>query len=171
MTLGIAVDAGQSLELTGDDVTLLAQEIRNPRAGTYRLTARVFADATSPALYEETFLNRFVCRLVLYQYKTPDKNPLERNDKYSWELTPPLPGSVSDNESAGSFRFSGTLDTDKPGTNFDIGNGLGIALLIEPKSAESWQIEEADAPQSIRLVVQQLNIEFQGRKPNEKVKV
>ena len=108
---------------------LLAQEIRNARGGHYTFTIQASGGGTSRELFEGVFLANFTCRLVLFRYADAGKDPTRVAMLASVDFRPAF------GEVAASFEVNRFLGSTVPGANFSIGNGLGVAVVVEKSSA------------------------------------
>ncbi|MBA4062363.1 MAG: DUF1501 domain-containing protein [Isosphaera sp.] len=106
---------------------VLAQEIRNARGGQYTFTVRACGEAASAEEFETGFLAHFACRLVLFRFRDPNKDPRDVEELASAEFRPAFGKD-------GSFRVEKFLGSSAPGANFRIGNGLGVAVVVERKA-------------------------------------
>jgi len=154
----ITVPAGAQL--------LLAQEMRNPRLGTFTFGVHARVRAASEAACER-FLNRFQCRLVLYRYNDVDKNPLRRTEFVSESFVPPF--AAGDQPVFEWFELTQRLDSPAPGQNFPIGNGYGVAILVEHIGGADWQPSPDFA--GISLCIDRVRLDFAQRTINDDVTV
>ncbi len=145
---------------------LLAQEMRNPRLGTFTFGVHACVRAASPADYEE-FLKRFRCRLVLYRYNNLDKNPMQRTDFVSETFAPPV--AADDQPAFNWFEVSKHLDSPGPGQNFPIGNGYGVAVVVEHTSESGWR-PPADI-ERLLLCIDEVRLDFTQRTIKDDVTV
>ena len=112
---------------------ILAQEMRNPRAGRFTFAIEACLHASSRELCD-FFTKQFTCRLTLYRFADADKNPLRRHELGSLTIQPPA--VVGDRLRWTQFELSQILDRyEGPDKNFSIGRGLGVAVEVE-KTAE-----------------------------------
>jgi hypothetical protein len=113
--------------IAGGDRCVLAQEIRNARGGQYTFTVRARGEAASAEEFETGFLAHFACRLVLFRFRDPGKDPRDVEELASAEFRPAFGKD-------GSFTVEKFLGSSAPGVNFRIGNGLGVAVVVERKA-------------------------------------
>jgi hypothetical protein len=104
---------------------LLAQEIRNARGGHYTFTVQASGGGTSREFFERTFLPHFTCRLVLFRFADAAKDPSRATILASSYFRPAF------GDSATTFEVNRFLGSTTPGANFPIGNGLGVAVIVE----------------------------------------
>lgn len=111
---------------------ILAQEIRNARSGHYTFTIRAAGQAATAADFT-TFLQQHTFKLSLFRYSTPAKDATQVQELASERFTPVF-------DSAGKtekFTLSSFLGSTVPGANFSIGNGLGVAVIVERQATAS----------------------------------
>jgi hypothetical protein len=127
--LGLRKGTGaKPVEVANGQRAILAQEIRNPRAGHFTFSVEAcIAAATREA--GELFQKHFTCRLAIYRFAEADKNPLKRHEFGSLVIQPPL--VVGNAPRWVRFEFTQILDGASPGQNFSIGRGLGVAIEVE----------------------------------------
>jgi hypothetical protein len=109
---------------------LLAQEIRSARGGHYTFTVRASGGGVNADFFERVFLANFACRLVLFRFANMGKDPREAQVLASADFRP----TFSDGTTSGTFAVDRFLGSTVPGANFPIGNGLGVAVIIEKTS-------------------------------------
>ena len=151
--LGGSAAATWRLEPGGQAV--LAQQIRDPQAGRFVVTLTAQGDGSSKAFYEEVFQKHFRCRLVLFQFTHPAKNPQQRRELASVEIRPAFRNeSVPQFESFVLDKFLGN-----PGANFSFGLGIGTAVIIERITAGALDLA-AHADAFLRL--DRVDVRFEG---------
>jgi hypothetical protein len=106
---------------------VLAQEIRNARGGQYTFTVEARGEAGSEDEFLNGFLANFTCRLALFRFRDPNKDPREALELAGAEFRPEF-------GKAGRFSLERFLGSRGGGVNFPIGNGLGIAVVVEKKA-------------------------------------
>ena len=124
MSLGSPV---MEVQLVEGERAVLAQEVKNARGGSYRFSVRLSGFAASQAEFERLFDQALSCRLILFRFKNPTKNPFDITELASETIRPTF-GDVSQPK---EFTISKFLGSTIPGTNFAIGNGLGVGLILE----------------------------------------
>jgi hypothetical protein len=145
---------------------LLAQEMRNPRLGNFKFTINATVEATSKEIFETLFLKNFTCKLVIYRYNELTKNPQQRTDFIVQEFTPAF--SPLGKPTFKPFEVAKLLDSTKPGSNFPIGKGYGVAVIVEKTSSGTLELA---ADQTAFLSINAVELEFNSRTINDKVKV
>ncbi len=80
------------------------------------------------AFFEQLFLPHFTCRLVLFRFADVNKDAARATVLASADFRPGL-GAVPS-----PFTVERFLGSTQPGANFAIGNGLGVAIIIEKTS-------------------------------------
>ena len=69
------------------------------------------------------------------------------------------------------FTFEKLLDSNKPGSNFSTGLGLGVAVVVERASSGKLELPAGDMPQRAFLRIDNAEVEFTSRTINDEVKV
>lgn len=155
--MGYRLDGGAvALE---ESRAILAQEIRNARGGRYvfRITAAGFASSAEE--FEKVFLANVRCRLVLFRFKNMNKDPREATELASVEFRP----SFLQTETFEVDRFLGST---VPGANFAIGNGLGVAVVLEKKTpGKTTSVGRAG------VRIEGISLDFSPRQRDESVTV
>ncbi len=146
---------------------LLAQEMRNPRAGTFRLTIRACVSAPSEELYQEHFADHFTCRMVMFRFADGDKNPTKRHELATLEFVPQYGGNGK--LAFTEFQQTSRLDSPAPGVNFSIGRGLGVAIVVE-KTSPGELANPAKSPQ-VALCIDRAELRFFSRIIDDEVTV
>lgn len=158
-----AASSNPTIDIGKGKIALLAQEVRSPFAGTYRLLVSLRGAASSADEFAR-MARLFQYRLQLFQFTDASKSITHRKELASLEFAP------SYQQGAGPFQLF-TLEKEfvnpTPGGNFSFGLGLGIAVIVEridggpiPLPKASWAIE-----------VGQVQLEFRGKSRNEQVTV
>lgn len=130
--LQIGLDAGTAIIEAGARA-IVAQEIRNARGGNYTFTIKAEGEAANADEFEKSFLANFTCRLLLFRFRDIDKDPRTVEVLASAEFRPAF-GKVE------TFKVDRFLGSRSPGVNFPIGNGLGVAVVVEKKSTGSTRL-------------------------------
>jgi len=165
--IGVGTNGGAAtVRVARGERAILAQEMRNPRAGRFTFTVEACIAGRSRAACE-LFQKNFACRLVIYRFTTPDKNPLQRQEFGSLAIDPPL--VVGDAPACSTFEFSRVLDGAGPGQNFSIGLGLGVSIEVEKTSEGTWEVSGAQAPAPAALYIAAARLTFASRTINDKV--
>jgi hypothetical protein len=141
---------------------LLAQEVRNARGGHYTFKVRVTGEG-APDEYHQTFLPNFTCRLLLFRFRDTGKDTRNVEELASAEFRPAF-GKTD------TFQVDRFLGSTVPGANFPIGNGLGVALVVEKKTPGRVTIPE-DAPRRAALRIHSATLDFSPRARDESVTV
>jgi hypothetical protein len=157
-----------AIEIAAGQAALLAQEVRSPFAGKFRLSLRCCGGGTSQELYEEVLLKQFICRLMFYQYTKASKNPLERKELASLTVQP----KFRDRESTDweTFVLEKTFENPNPGQNFSFGLGMGVGLILEKSSPGPLRLVPG-AEGFCWIRVQAIELEFAGKPIKEEVTV
>lgn len=141
---------------------LLAQEVRSPFAGTYRVRLRARGECAAAETFQREFLNEFQCRIEFFQFSHQDKSPANRKPLAIQDFVPVLSRDVWQ-----TIEFTHTFENPRPGANFSFGLGLGVAIVVE-QAAKTKQLQGSDRAV---LVVDSVELEFIGKERNAKVQV
>ncbi len=161
VALGFGLSAGVPLPTIAQGTrALLAQEIRNARGGHYSFTVEASGGGTSRESFERDFLPNFTCRLVLYRYANASKDPRQATVLAAADFRPTF------GDQATTFEVNRFLGSTQPGANFPIGNGLGVAVVVEKTSPGSL----ASAGVAF-LRVHSVTVEFNPRPRDDSVTV
>jgi hypothetical protein len=143
---------------------LLTQEVRNPRAGTYTISAHVCAGGT-PAEFAVLRQN-FGCRMVLFGYRDLGKNLLNGMREY---VSVPINVAMERNDGPGWQKVTLTraLRSQDAGAS-EIEMGVGLAILLERTTPGDLVI-----PSGFRayLAIDEVEISFTPRPRNDDVTV
>jgi hypothetical protein len=142
---------------------ILAQEIRNARGGHYTFTVRASAGGTSANYFERVFLANFTCRLLLFRFANTAKDARDAQVLTSTTFRPRFGEEAA-------FTVDSFLGSTIPGANFSIGNGLGVAVVVEKTSPGTLQLSER-GPQQAFVRIHSVSLEFQPRVRDESVTV
>src|SRR5205823_3539791 len=116
---GVQIEAGTRC--------VLAQEIRNARGGQYTFGVEATGEASSEDEFVNGLLANFTCRLMLFRFRDPNKDPREAVELGAREFRPEY-------GKARRFSLHRFLGSRGGGANFSIGNGLGVAVVVEKKT-------------------------------------
>jgi hypothetical protein len=126
-------------ELTAGQQIVLAQEIKSARGGQYTFTVRAAGGGSSAEAFARWFQGPLVCRLVLFRFANTNKSALEIEELAAMPFQPTF---LDQGDQPGEFMLSRFLGSTTPGTNFPIGNGLGVAVVVESKSPRATVPDE-----------------------------
>ncbi|MBM4073116.1 MAG: DUF1501 domain-containing protein [Planctomycetes bacterium] len=140
---------------------ILSQEIRNARGGHYTFTVRASAAGASREAFEQIF-GQLGCRLVLFRFADTRKDPRQMQMLASAAFRPAFGAA------AASFSVDRFLGSTVPGANFSIGNGLGVAVVVEKASPGPLRL---DGSPRANLHIHSVTLEFQARPRDESVTV
>lgn len=153
---GVILGADAATTITQGSKAMLAQEIRNARGGHYTFTARVSGGGASREEFD-LFIAHLGCRLVLFRYADTRKDPRQMQVLASATFRPTF--------GEATFSVDRFLGSTVPGANFSIGNGLGVAIVVE-KNTPGQLLRP---PASLRI--HSVTLEFQARPRDESVTV
>ncbi|HEV3081437.1 MAG TPA: DUF1501 domain-containing protein [Gemmataceae bacterium] len=120
-------DAQAGLRIEAGTRCVLAQEIRNARGGQYTFALEALGEASSEDEFVNGFLANFTCRLMLFRFRNTNKDPREAIELAAREFRPEF-------GKAARFSLDRFLGSRGGGANFPIGNGLGVAVVVEKKT-------------------------------------
>ena len=146
---------------------VLAQEVRSPFAGTYKLTVQVRGEGATADEFEKLFKRNFSCRLELFQFTEKSKNAAGRKKLADAQFQPAF---VTGEGSWQTVELTKEFVNPKPGSNFSFGLGLGVALTVEKTSGDALELPAGRIPVAC-LRLHDVRLEFIGKERNEKVKV
>ncbi len=142
---------------------VLAQEIRSARGGHYSMTVKVTGVGSSADEFDKTFLANMNCRLVLFRFQNINKDPHTVSELASAEFRP----SFGKTE---TFKLDRFLGSTVGGSNFAIGNGLGVAIVVEKKTSGPLTLPKSESHRAA-LRIESVSLEFNPRKRDESVTV
>jgi hypothetical protein len=145
---------------------LLAQEIRNFRAGHYTFTIHACGGGTSKQVFDDLFRKHFSCQLMIYRHTEATKNPLKMKPEVSVTFQPEFSADASPKMQ--KFELARLLDSRTPGVNFTVGLGFGAAVLVEKTSPGNLEL-----PSGSRVFIRVDDVEliFNPRVRNDDVQV
>ncbi len=142
---------------------LLTQTLRNPRAGTYTITAYVCGGGV--AADYRAFLDQFRCRLVLFGYRDLSKDPtVGRREFDSVVFTPAFADKPGGYQKVTLTRKLRSQD----GGASEIEMGVGVAILVEKKTPGGFAVV---AGRRAFLRVDDMTCDFVPRPRNDDVTV
>lgn len=160
--IGMTASDDRSILLPANSRAVLAQEIRSARGGHYEFKVQVSGYGSSREAFQRLLRSACVCRLVLLRYANQNKSPLEAMTLGSAEFHP----EQCDFEHPRTFSVSQFLGSTVPGANFSIGNGLGVAVDVQCRSAI-----ELDRGQYAGLRIHEVQLTFDPRQRDDSVVV
>lgn len=161
-TVLIGCDADQAIEISPDAKAFLAQEVRSPFAGRYKLVARVRGVAASKEQFD-LFRKHFACKLSFFQFTDSAKSPLDRRELATVTFSP-----VWKADSFDEFELTKVFTNPTPGGNFSFGLGMGVALTVERATAEPVSFAGSDR---VGIEIDAITLEFAGKERIENVTV
>lgn len=151
----LGASAATSWCLEPGSQAMLAQQIRDPQTGRFVVTLTAHGDGSSPAFYEGVFQKHFRCKLVIFQFTHPGKNPQQHKELASVEIR------AEYRPTAGSNLPTFVLDKflGNPGANFSFGLGIGTAVLVDRRTPGALDLpDHAEA----YLRVHRIDVTFEG---------
>lgn len=140
---------------------ILAQEVRSPFPGTYRIKVELLADGDAQS-FTDLFDNQLTCHLVYFQFTKQDKQINGRKVMAEQQIKPTLVGGA--NRTLQAFEFTKQFVNPTPGSNFSFGLGLGVGLEIRNTSGRVLSVSK-----QVALRVTRYELEFLGKERNKDV--
>jgi hypothetical protein len=119
---------------------------------------------TSREVFESAFLAHFTCRLLLFRYADASKDPSRVTVLASADFRPAF------GDAAAPYEVNRFLGSTQPGANFPIGNGLGVAVVVEKSTPGTLALPGAGPFQAF-LRVHGVSLEFNPRARDDSVTV
>jgi hypothetical protein len=165
VVLGIGLGGGTGVPAMEQGArALLAQEIRSARGGHYTFTVRASGGGLSADDFEQMFLANFACRLLLFRFTDTSKDPRRVTVLASADFRPVF----GDGKKVGTYTIDRFLGSTVPGANFAIGNGLGVAVVVEKTSPDTLTLSGQGLHQAF-LRVHSVSLEFSPRPRDDSV--
>lgn len=163
MGFGLANGAA-AVSIAQGNRALLAQEIRSARGGHYTFTVQASGGGTSAEFFERTYLANFTGRLILFRFANARKDPNEVTVLASADFRPAF------GDRAQAYSVDRFLGSTQPGANFPIGNGLGVAVIVEKTTPGTLQLAGRDSPHAF-LRIHSVSLDFNPRPRDDSVTV
>jgi hypothetical protein len=169
LAIGFNLGGGKTaLSIPTGTRAFVAQEVRSPFAGVYRLTAQVCADVASVEFNETVFQPNFTCRLVFFEFTATHKKATDRKELASVAFSPKLVDPES--PAVAQFELTKRFANPNPGGNFSFGLGLGIAVMVEKTSQGTLELAAGQQQQAM-IRIESVQLEFVGKEVNDDVTV
>ena len=144
----VALGLGPAGTIAAGARAILAQEIRSARGGEYTFTVKASGGGSTREHFERDFRDALVCRLVLFRFADASKDPRRVQELASLTIRP----EYGDVGQARSFTLRQYLGSTAGGMNFAIGQGLGIAVVVEnatgaPIERDRWSGPTVGGPE------------------------
>ena len=166
--LGFGLGDGTAAPALGQGSrVILAQEIRNARGGHYAFAIQASGGGASAEFFERVFLAHFTCRLVLFRFADISKDPTRVSVLATADFRP----AFSDGSTPTAFSLDRFLGSTQPGANFPIGNGLGVAVVVEKTSPGVLPTTPERGPFRAFLRIHSVSLEFNARPRDDSVTV
>jgi hypothetical protein len=164
VVLGLGLGGGSAVPvITQGSRAVLAQEIRSARGGHYTFTVRASGGGTSADHFLDVFLANFTCRLVLFRFADARKDPRHVQELASAPFQPEFGDGA-----ARPFAVSRFLGSTQANVNFAIGNGLGVAVVVEKTSPGALRLA-GPGPQRAFVRLHSVSLEFNPRPRDDSV--
>jgi hypothetical protein len=156
--------AGDKIQIGQGARALLAQEVRNPRAGKYMFSVHACGGGSAVA-YRDLFLKHFTCRLVIYGYTEVTKDATRVQEFASVPFAPPF----ADGKEGKYQKFElTTVLRSQDGGAMQTTRGVGVAVVVQKTSPGVLEVP-AGAGAFVR--VDEVELEFVARPRNDDVQV
>ena len=166
LQIGFGLEGALPINIAKGTTALLAQEVRSPFAGTYKIAITACGFGPEKDFYDANFLKHFSCKLMFFQYTEAAKKATARKEHISIPFIPQF--TPEGMPRMDRFELSKEFVNPTPGSNHSFGLGLGVAILIE-KTSDGPLAIPAGKPAGIRIGSVELS--FTGKVRNEDVKV
>lgn len=163
-----AVVTSSSIDIATGTVACLAQEVRSPFAGTYRLHVWLRSSSPSASEFDRWFAGQFQCRLQFFQFTEASKSITNRKELASLVVHPAF---NQDTNALQQFTLEKSFANPTPGGNFSFGLGLGVAVTLERVIAGPTPLPASSPSIPCAIEIQQFQVEFRGKPRNEDVTV
>jgi hypothetical protein len=150
---------------------VLAQEIRNARGGHFTFSVRATGGGTSRESFETLLAPNFTCRLVLFRFAEIGKDPRRIQELASVVFRPTFADDGAAVEPSHRFNVAAFLGSTVPGANFAIGNGLGVAVVVEKSSGGELELPGGAAPSAAYIRIHDVSLAFGARPRDDSVVV
>jgi hypothetical protein len=167
VVLGIQHSGAAGVQLFKGQSALLAQEVRSPFSGTFRVRVQVCGEASDREWFEANFARHFTCKLVLFEYTDPAKKATIRKEHVTANFAPKWCDTSAPLYEPVELTKEFVHPT--PGNNFSFGRGLGVAIVVE--KVGDAPLELPARPLTAFLRVKHVELTFTGKPRNEDVKV
>jgi hypothetical protein len=157
-SIGFEAGAGT---IPADVRALLAQEVRNPRAGRFTLSVRARAVGTPEG--RARLRKAFAFRLVLFGFRDLKKDPRQVREFASLAFTP----TAEEEEAAQEVSLTAVLKSQDEGA-FQLSQGVGVALVADRITAGPLALDPSD---SACLRVESFELSFDPRPRHDDVTV
>ena len=127
---------------------------------------RASGGGTSAEDFADVFLANFTCRLVLFRFADSAKDPRNVVVLGSADFRP----AFGDGTDAAAYSVERFLGSTQPGANFAIGNGLGVAVVVEKTSPGELR-PCGPGPHTAFVRVHAVALEFDARPRDDTVVV
>jgi hypothetical protein len=157
----VAIGLGPAPTIAAGARAILSQEIRAARGGEYTFVVKVSGFASTQEKFDNDFRNLLACRLLLFRFADASKDPRKIQELASLTISPEYCGI----EQARAFTLKRYLGSTAGGMNFPIGQGLGVAVVVE--NASGSPIKRDTAPSTASLLIHEVSLRFSARPRNE----
>lgn len=166
LQIGYGLEGAQAINIPKGTAALLAQEVRSPFAGTYKVAITAGGFGPDKEFFEANFLKHFTCKLLFFQYTEASKKATARKEHLSIPFVPQFaPAGMPRMD---RFELTKEFVGPSPGSNHSFGLGLGIAILVEKTSDGPLALP---AGKSAGIRIGSVELSFTGKVRNEDVKV
>jgi hypothetical protein len=152
---------GPAARTTAGARAILAQEIRSARGGEYTFTVKASGLGKTREEFERDFGERLKCRLVLFRFADASKDPRGMQELASLTIRP----EYAEGDPPKAFTLRQYLGSTAGGQNFPIGQGLGVAVVVE--NAIGNAIERTGGAAPTGVAIHEVALTFSARPRHE----
>ena len=157
---------GTTLAIAPGSKAIVAQEIRNARSGTFMFTVKAVGAGASADFFAQAFAAHFSCRLLMFRYRTMAKDPTDVDLLGTETFVPTFDEAGTPTE----FTITKFLGSTQPNVNFSIGNGLGVAVVVERTSGGDLTLPAGDgSSREAYLRIDATSLKFDARRRDDTV--
>jgi hypothetical protein len=168
--LGFTTAKGGKRTIAQGERLILTQEVRNPRAGQYLLTAHVCGGGSSPEIFRDLFLKHFQCRLLVFGYSDTSKDPLRPRFVRSADFSPAFAAGPVASGAYAEVELKTALRGQDDGAK-EINQGVGVAIVVEKLTPGVLDLATLPPGTSAFLRVDDVELRFIPRPRNDDVQV
>lgn len=164
MELGWGLESGKGAGvLEAGESLMLIQKLSSPRVGKYECRLELSLQGPDHQCGERLKQQGLQSRLVIFGYQDLEKNPLNRREFVSVELSPAC-GRLEEDPMFSSWKATTFLRSQEGGAN-ETSMGVGVGLFLENRSSKPIDLREG----AMRWLVKRFTLEFTPRPRNELV--
>jgi hypothetical protein len=156
----VAAGFGPAATIAAGARAILSQEIRAARGGEYTFTVKASGGGSTREQFDRDFRDSLVCRLVLFRFVDASKDPRKVQELASLTFRPEF-------GEGRSFTLRQYLGSTAGGMNFPIGQGLGVAIIVENATGAAIERTGERALTTATLTIHDVSLAFCARPRHE----